>query len=253
VEALQAIIADASARGLRPWIAVKERLSEAAIGVLARGEPRIVLQGGAALHFAYGSPRLSADVDVVGADAGTALARQGPALARVAGDQIGCPAGWSMKRAGRLWRGKVTLEIGSTRRLALPFEALEVPAHRPVAHPKAGLVEDPCEIVADKLVASADRFARRGTLKATDLFDLWFLVARLGSPLPDLALIARKLEDYEQARRGADLRSAVLAFSAEEMRAAIEGLVPASELRDLDARRILETAAALVERYHDAL
>jgi hypothetical protein len=250
---LEDIVSEAHRLGIRPWLALKERLSLCAIEVVAAGGGDAVLQGGAALHFAYGSPRLSADVDFVGPGVAAVLERSGEPLARAAGELLGCAACWSMTRAGRLLRGKLALAVDPARRLVLPIEAFEVPAHtsRPAA--TLGVVEEPVEIAADKIVASADRFARRGTLKTTDIFDLWYLRARLGIQAPDRGLVEAKAADYGLPAHGADLGGVVRAVPAEELRAVLEGVLPTSELDLLHPAGILETAADLLARYRDVV
>lgn len=242
----------ARAEGLRPWIAVKERIAEVVVTAMGRTEGA-VLQGGAALRFAYGSPRLSADVDFVGIAVGTVLEAAGPGLAEAAGAALDCRATWSLSRRGKLLRGKVAIEQGAGRRLVLPVEAYEVPAHRVQSSPSAGTVEMPEEIVADKVVASADRLSRRGALKTTDLFDLWHLLARVGAPTPEVALVVQKMRDYEQPRRGAEPGSVARAFPPEELQAALEGVLPAAVLRTLPVREILDAAADVLDTFRDVL
>lgn len=251
--AIDDIIADAREHGVRPWIAVKERLSQRTIAVMAESGGRAVLQGGAALHFGYGSPRLSADVDFVGVDVARALDERGPALARAATETLGCPSRWSMGRAGRLVRGKVTVTIDTSRRLVLPVEAYEVPARTFQVHGALGAIEEPAEIAADKIVASADRLARRGVLKITDLYDLWYIDSVLAAPAPERAAVDQKAADHEQPRHGADLAAAVASVTPEELRAVLEGLLPARDLAGLDEGAVLDTAAVLLGRYSDVL
>ncbi len=246
------IAADARARGLRPWIALKERLAELAVLALA-DEPRAVLQGGGALHFVYGSPRLSADVDFVGEQVAAALAERGPGIAQAAQAWIGQPARWSLAKAGRLLRGKVSVEIDAARRLVLPVEAYGVPAHRQRLDARAGAVEGPEEIVAHKIVASADRLARRGTLKTRDLFDLWFLAVRLRTEPPDAELVTRKLRDYGQPARGVDVAAAARSIPEEEIQSALEGVLPRAELNGLRVREVVQVAGELLARYRDVV
>lgn len=231
---------------------MKEGLAERTVLALA-DEPRAVLQGGAALHFVYGSPRLSADVDFVGEEVARALAERGEGIARAVAQWLDQPARWSLGRAGRLIRGKISLEIDATRRLVMPVEAYEVPAHRPRLDARAGTVEEPEEIAADKVVASADRLARRGTLKTRDLFDLWFLKARLGTQPPDAELVAQKLRDYGQPARGADVAAAARAIPEGEVQASLEGVLPGPELASLRVREVVKVAAELLEKYRDVL
>ena len=251
---VEKIVDEARSRGVRPWIAVKERLAERTIEVLAAATAgTATLQGGAALHFVYASPRLSADVDLAGTGARDALEGCGQALAGAASDLLGRPCRWSLTRAGRLLRGKLSIEMDAARRLVLPVEAMDVPARLPRVDERFGFVEAPEEIVADKVVASADRWSRRGTLKTSDLFDLWYLLARCRVEPPALELVAEKRADYEMPARGQDLSGAVRAIPFEELRSALEGILPADELARLVEADVLEAAASALERYADVL
>lgn len=249
----EAIVAQARASGVRPWLALKEAMSRCAVEVMAASMGAAVLQGGAALRFAYGSPRLSADVDFVGPEIARVLEERGEAVARAAGELLARPSRWSMTRAGKLVRGKVTVVADRARRLVLPIEAYEVPAHTVRALGDLGAVEEPGEIAADKIVATADRFARRGTLKTTDLFDLWYVRTRLGTPPPSRSLVAAKVGDYGQPTRGADLGAAVRAVPPEELRRVLEGVLPTDALGDVDEGAVLATAAAVLEEYRDVV
>ncbi len=250
---LDELVARARQAGLRPWIAIKQLLVERVVEELADAGEGLVLQGGAALHLVHASPRLSADVDYAGLAVAEILEQRGEALARAATEVIGRPARWTIWRSGRLVRGKVTLEFDLARRLALPVEGYAVPAHHVRRHQRFGLVEEPAEIAADKVVATADRLRRRGTLKATDLFDLWHLWQVVGAAPPEPTLVARKVADYGGPAGGVDVVSAVRAVSSEELQAALEGILPVAELEALDAKTILERVAAELGRYEDAL
>lgn len=249
---IEVIAEEARALGIRPWVAVKEIAAREAIRGLA-DDGRVVLQGGAALHFAYGSPRLSVDVDFVGREVGLALAERGAMLAAAVGSALEAPARWSLGRSGRLWRGKVTLDVDAARRVVLPVEAYEVPAHHPRAMGELGTVEEPVEIIADKIVASASRLASRGAVKTRDLYDLWFARSRLGAEIPSRDLVIAKLADYGEKATGLDLVAAVRAVSVDELRQALEGVLPASEMPSLDPHGILSIAAELFGKYRDVL
>ena len=253
VNRIDAIASEARGQGLNPWILVKERLSRLAIEILSASGDGAVLQGGAALHFAYGSTRLSSDVDFVGLHAGQEIARHGVALAAAAQELLDCPSQWSIRQAGRLTRGKVTLATDGVRRLVLPIEAFDIPSHFVRRVAGLGAVEEPLEIAADKIVASADRFARRGTLKTTDLYDLWFVCAKLAVTAPDASLIAQKLADYDQPLRHADLAAAVREISPEELRAALAGVLPSHQFSGLDLTAMVAFVATLLGGYRDVL
>lgn len=246
------ITAEARTKGVKPWLAVKELLAESVILSLA-GDERVALQGGAALHFAYGSPRLSADVDYVGQSAAGVMAERGEEVARRAGEVAGAAAAWSISRVGRLTRGKVTIVLDAARRIVLPVEAFEVPAHLPVPIGRLGQVERIQEIAADKIVASADRLARRGAVKTRNLYDLWYIGSRAGAAPPDPSLIAQRLQDHGQPARGADVARAARAGTPEEMRTSLEGVLPAAESAATDPVEVVAVAADWLARYRDVL
>lgn len=246
-------MAEARESGVRPWLALKEAISRCAVGVMASSKGAAVLQGGAALRFAYGSPRLSADVDFVGPEIARVLAERGEAMARAAGELLARPCRWSMMRAGRFMRGKVAVAADGSRRLVLPIEAYEVRAHTIRTFGDLGAVEEPGEIAADKIVAIADRLARRGTIKTTDLFDLWYVRERLATAPPPRSLVAAKLADYGQPARGADLGAAVRAVPPEELRRVLEGVLRLDALGRVDELAVLATAASVLEEYRDVV
>jgi hypothetical protein len=113
--------------------------------------------------------------------------------------------------------------------------------------------EAAAEIVTDKVVASADRLARRGTLRLSDLYDLWHLALRVGAEPPSGELVRAKLGDHGQVPRGADPAAAVRAVSPEELRSVLGGLLPAHDLAGLDPEAILCAAASVMKRYRDVV
>jgi hypothetical protein len=239
------LVREARRSGIRPWIALKERLAGCVLEVMARSDDGAVLQGGAALHFVYRSPRLSADVDFVGVKLEAVLTARSAEMTIAAQRELGVPARWSLTRSGRMVRGKLTLEIDASRRLALPIEGYEVPAHRAQRDARYGVVEQPEEIAADKIVATADRYRRRGTIKLTDLYDLWFLHSRLGVAHVGAELLATKARDYGVDLARDDVGAAIAATQPEELQAALEGVLPTTDLAALDTVAIVAAAASL--------
>ncbi|MBI2378069.1 MAG: hypothetical protein HYV07_28970 [Deltaproteobacteria bacterium] len=126
---------------------------------------------------------------------------------------------------------------------------------RPWIAVKEGLAEHAIGELARAggVVASASRFARRGTLKTTDVYDLWFLQARLGVAAPSAELVARKAADYAEPPHHDDLGGAVLAIGPEELRAALDGVLPRAQLDGLDIEAVRAAAAELLRGFRDVV
>jgi predicted nucleotidyltransferase component of viral defense system len=186
----------------------------------------VVFQGGTALRLCYGSERYSEDLDFVcgkggcyldsveferiigdalqttrkslhrdfGIDSDLIVLQQPAHPLTIKGDSVSVTA----------WQ--IVVPIGSTPRSPksrIKIEFANVPAYdsRPnVARVTPGLVqiqdvilaaESANEILADKAVALTARTA----LKYRDVWDVWFLVDRLGAQV-DWDIVARKFADY---------------------------------------------------------
>ncbi|GMV41010.1 MAG: hypothetical protein AMXMBFR64_27260 [Myxococcales bacterium] len=234
--------------GISPWLAIKTVCAERFLDALAHDPGPAVLQGGAALRFAYGSPRMSVDVDFAGVGAGGHICAHGPALAAAVQEAMGTPVAWSDVLVGRLTRAKLTLVLPSRTTLVLPVEAYDVAAHRPIAT-AVGPVESPEEIVADKVIATAERLERRGTAKLTDFYDIWFLRARCGADLPTRDLLEDKLRDYGRGVSTVDITAYVEALAPEDLLHVLERVLPPSELATTDVTEILELTTNVLETY----
>ena len=106
-----------------------------------------------------------------------------------------------------------------------------------------------------KLLDDQDAFANmvRQLVKTRDLFDLWYLSARLNVASPPKDLVKDKRADYGYPVRSADLAAAVHAISAEELLASLEGVLPARERPGLNAPEVLETAARILGDHRDVV
>ena len=80
MDRVDAIIAASGARGLNPWLGIKDLLAAVVVDAMRSEDGSAVLHGGAAVHFAFGSPRLSVDVDYAGLGSVEEVAAAGPAM-----------------------------------------------------------------------------------------------------------------------------------------------------------------------------
>jgi predicted nucleotidyltransferase component of viral defense system len=189
----------------------------------------VVFQGGTALHLCYGGERYSEDLDFVCGKAGTYIANVafeqfvqdaleatkkslhrdfGIDPGEIALKQPANPMGIKADHVSvAAWQ--IIVPVGTTSRSPksrIKIEFANVPSHDrtpAVARAMPGLtqvqdiiltVESANEILADKAVALTAREA----LKYRDVWDVWFLVSRLGADT-DPEIVARKFSDYGTA------------------------------------------------------
>src|SRR5262249_44183158 len=100
-------------------------------------------------------------------------------------------------------------------------------------------VESPNEILADKAVA----LTARGALKYRDVWDVWFLVSRLGAEA-DREIVARKFADYGTA----DVQAKAEQRREELAQASTEKPFLDEMRRFLPARRITDLGEAGLHR-----
>jgi len=255
---LERLYADLRGRGLNPWLGLKEILQLDFLRVFYRlpGSEEVVLQGGGALHFAYGSPRLSVDLDFVHQSSRLQELVESSAeqLRRCVESDIGLSPDIEITRRGeRLMRAKVRAPLGRNRVISCSLEFYRLRSLQPQTRPLIDLpdlsirVESPSEILADKIVANLDR-ARRGFLKMRDVYDIWFLRERLGQSL-DMELVREKLADYgvEAGEEEFQFIGVSLRYGVEELESSLRGYLPAHELEGVRAEEIIRVAAELFD------
>lgn len=253
---IAALVARAGELEVPPSLVIKSELGRAVLRALAP-LGGLYLQGGGALHHAYGSPRFSADLDLAQTEGFSetafteALEQARQAAARSWGECSLEPC------AGRgpLRRDKLRLSLRPTTSLVLAIERYRTAVHRPERHPLRQEAPNPptipvealAEIAADKVVASLDRHRTRGSLKLTDVYDLDLILAR---EAPDRALVLAKLRDY-----GLPLDLSELAPVARqlddlavfELEQRLQNVLPAQARTPHDARRAVRRVRQLFE------
>lgn len=170
----------------------------------------MTLQGGGAMHFIYDSPRYSADLDfVTGAYMADELEKYAKELlTEVDGYRVETKVRKTAKGMlrmglclGQKTRGKSDKKLD---RLSghLPGVSVEIFSHDTDTSKLrdtnfGGIVsESPSEILLDKIVASIDRLAVRGTIKVTDIFDMHYILTTFGDPKMSIRDIERKAVSY---------------------------------------------------------
>lgn len=136
----------------------------------------LVLQGGGALHFIYGSPRYSSDLDFVAKDMTAVIADIQESAHK--GIDVG---DHHINPHIKIKDNRLLFRIAYSIDQHKPCGKVEIIEQESFNHAPTGgkyspiKVEKPSEIYADKIVASLSRLYRRGSLKGTDLFDFKYI------------------------------------------------------------------------------
>ncbi|MEM4336998.1 MAG: nucleotidyl transferase AbiEii/AbiGii toxin family protein [Candidatus Woesearchaeota archaeon] len=162
----------------------------------------LILQGGGALHFIYSSPRYSTDLDFAFPEFAAyynqiiyELSSNDFLKNRTTKEYN--PKISSLKRNSFKIKYSPQNENGISARIEVyNVGAEEYKETKGKFNPL--LVETPKEISADKIVATIDRITTRGSLKATDLFDIDYIAENFGA-IADAEKVQRKLESYEKS------------------------------------------------------
>ena len=209
----------------------------------------LVLQGGAALRFFYGSKRLSDDVDLVYID------ERAVEDAIRAAEEIS--SRYSIKRAEGLTRIKAYFPYDRGE-ITLRIELFKIPAYTPQKLMLMGtqnkiLVESPVEIKADKIVAILDLFKRRLYINMVDLYDLCYL-EDLTEEL-DVRMVRRKLEDYAIRLTNRDFLDflAALKKSSYRFEPTLSRYLPRDERGKIDENTMLNKITKLLIEVKEAL
>lgn len=251
----EALLARAKAEGLAPGVVWKREALRGFLDALADDDPlrdRLVLQGGGALHYVYGSPRLSADLDFVLADVAAGI-DAAAAIERLETSLGGVRLRAELARpSARMLRLTLRDDPAPGRRLAAKVEIYAIASLRPSRHGRL-LVEEPVEIAADKVVACLDRLSRRRFVKTYDLYDLDRLIALDADLHPPAEMIAQKARSYG-TRAGPDAWDALdvhltLDSTVEDLEGSIVTVLPPAARDGFDARAALGCVRAALRRW----
>lgn len=166
-------------------IVTRDRILEGVLLSYAQ-DPQIaqslVFQGGGALHFIYGSPRYSTDLDFVHA---TGAVPEATLLERL--KQGAVIEGSTIVPNVKVAPGETIRMIRATYRMPSDITGKVEIAQIPSSSERVSVgkyaplrVETPREIYADKVFATMARMDARGSLKPSDLFDLVYLARNFG-------------------------------------------------------------------------
>ncbi len=156
----------------------------------------MAFQGGGALHFIYGSPRYSEDLDFVVPD----LEEKGDRIEEELEDGIVVGDKTVRPEVKEKWGGQLmrfTYRTGENQ----PAGKLELFSQKSFDSEKAEgkypvRTESLEEIYADKVVATFGRMDEHGSLKPTDLFDMDYMSRNFDLEVPE-ELIDKKADSYD--------------------------------------------------------
>lgn len=263
IDKLSKLYVEMQRKGIKPWVGIKALLQIdflKALYQITEAED-VVLQGGGALHFVYNSPRLSVNLDFAHkhpkVDAIISLSYE--KLKEYVSEDLGIfPELEIVKSEEKFLRAKILIETGKAQHISCNLEFYEIPCYQTGKHPLAEMpscivmVEEPSEILADKLVANLDRM-RRGFLKMRDLYDIWYIKDVLNAQLPDTQLAYNKFVDYKikvRTKYFEHLEKKLLKpETIEELGAALKGFLPDEYLERMDLRKVLHEVKDFFQTY----
>lgn len=155
----------------------------------------LVIVGGAALHFAYSSPRYTNDIDF-GADLVGNKKKIMIELANLLPELDGNPVKFSVKKELDFFiRVSYIMELGNGFTPGVSLEGGHTPPlmgtvdyQTPFGYVR---MESPAEIMADKILASMQRLEERGSIKGTDVFDFFFITQTHQVEIPHEILLKK--------------------------------------------------------------
>lgn len=267
---------------MKSWERV-EQIHMATLDALSKTLPAnrpVVLQGGASLHLAHGSPRYSEDIDFLvaappeGGVSGRSwleevMRRVAQSVSAATLRQVGQPTRLHAPAANQRGRNPAVFELRvpsanrSDRSTVVKCEFFEVPAdllarYGATARPLRSSflptvtpiveVADTIEIVIDKVHA----VAARPYLKYRDVFDLWWLRETVAPPTP--GWVAEALSVHA-AMYGEGNASDVLSKATQRlatvngaaMRAELDRFVPSGWMTDGNRARMVEACQAWID------
>ena len=185
---------------------IRDDVFEKFLEELVKTEVRnnVVLQGGNALRFGYGSPRYSNDLDFVLRDNeidSEKFAKICESLSRVASAIKGYVGAVRIKKVKeRLYRIKFRIELPKGP-LSAAFDLYNIGSHdyskKNVGNGQL-MVESPNEIFADKVLADIERLQGRGSLKTKDVSDWYYILHNFeidDEKIVDLIIL--KVKEYD--------------------------------------------------------
>jgi hypothetical protein len=195
----------------------------AAISGDERQRKHLIFQGGGAMHFIYGSPRYSEDLDFV-----SIKLQYVPEIVMNDMQELSkrflAEVNESIEDPKKFYSHKVIYKQSGLMRISYANGADQWPSVRIEVMPQYSqepeeargmwsplLVETPREIYADKIVATLARIQKRGNIKGTDLFDLDFIVNNLGGPA-DNSMIEEKAASYKEQCWNEETRKKLLEY-----------------------------------------
>jgi predicted nucleotidyltransferase component of viral defense system len=248
------IVREARAQNVLWSLAVKAEVMRLFLAALSRSPfaGDLVLQGGGAMKFVYGSPRYSVDLDFV-LSSPTDLSRFSR-LGDILPDALNHPLKAAARRlSDKMFRVSLVLKLDQRELLSTKVEICSVvseTAHIEKSESGNTLTESPQEILVDKLTANLDRLQRKGFVKTHDIFDLYYLMNRFPGLSVKKEDLLRKLAAYGTTLEESTSPALLAWFDREqhfdEFCKALEGCVSQVDLQRISLKKAYESVKALL-------
>ncbi|MDO8553180.1 MAG: nucleotidyl transferase AbiEii/AbiGii toxin family protein, partial [Candidatus Micrarchaeota archaeon] len=217
----------------------------------------IAIQGGGALHVAYGSQRFTNDLDFVWLGEPLSLELL---LNLVDSDKLGHSISSRISKSDDRFV-RATYSVNAEKGFISSFH-LEGYAASPLfvcnsvqlSTGSSINVESPAEILLDKIVASLDRFEKRGAIKQTDIFDIHFILSLLKVQDFLLSDIVRKFASYaitiDESQLVGRLHTliAYLSEKKESVAAVLSKNLDVSSAEEFDTLKMVTSTIVFLER-----
>lgn len=185
----------------------KAEIGRKLLGETSLSNPKLVLQGGGALMHAYASPRFSVDLDWANQLGREELKANIESAYRSFAEKFEAQTGKKVSYSflfpadPKLVRAKIRVEragpLGEDYAFYCEFYDVvsRSNSQRKLAEGNKIWVAEPSELMTDKAKACLERLTNKGFIRASDLFDLWYLNSKFGART-DADSVRQKFADY---------------------------------------------------------
>lgn len=194
----------------------REQILNESIDVIANSKyaNKLVLQGGNCLHYFYNSPRYSLDLDFVmnknHKKGLTSLEDLGKDIAK----------GKNLTERTKLRDRFLRTKLYDPSGISISIEVYDTDSFSPTEKNHAGgklLIEEPGEIVLDKITATLDRVKNRGSFKNSDIFDMHFILENYKDINSSKTDIVRKGKEYNSNYSKDDLERTIEMIKSQDL------------------------------------
>jgi len=255
-------------QGMHPWIGIKSIIQQDFLRAVSECDfvENITLQGGGALHFVYGSPRISVNLDFVHqlSDISYIINEIKPKFIKYVRDSLNVTPDLYLSKAGeKFLRLKLDVKLGKIQFISSKVELYKVASYTGTWKPLIQIptcevfVESQLEILSDKFVAGLERI-KRGFFKMRDIYDIWYLL-KCSPPdrFLDKELNKNKLLDYNVSFKKSSIKEIIIELSKPEqidiLNASLKGYLPLKDLDKVEPEEMIGVVIDFFEKYGEGI